>query len=96
MAKLLTAVVLGLLSVGCTATPTPYENKLVIIPEKVLTPCTNLPTLAQGDKSSVLEWAIAAHGVHGECIGQKGLSDDFIRILAETGARAEIWQPAKQ
>lgn len=96
MPKMLLVMALGLLSVGCAANPTPYENKLVIIPEKVLTPCTTLPALTSGDKSSVLEWAIAAHGVHGECTGGKELSDDFIRILAETGARAELWPSKKQ
>lgn len=96
MTKMLMAVVFGLLSTSCTTNPTPYENKLVIIPEKVVTPCTALPALASGDKSSVLEWAIASHGIHGECTGRKDISDDFIRILAETGARAELWSPTKQ
>lgn len=96
MSKMLMAVTLGLLSAGCATNPTPYENKLVIIPEKVLTPCTTLPALTSGDKSSVLKWAIASHGVHGECTGRKDLSDDFIRILAETGARAELWPSTKQ
>ena len=96
MTKMLMTVALGLLSASGAANPTPYENKLVIIPEKVLTPCTTLPALASGDKSSVLEWAIASHGIHGECTGRKDLSDDFIRILAETGARAELWSTTKQ
>lgn len=67
------------------------EQKVVVIPSRVLDACKSLDVPVSGAKGGIVDTMLKNHETHGRCMFKNDLKTDFIEAAADTKATFEIY-----